>query len=96
MAAAPGARAMVLPLDVAMARWSETCASWNAMAAGSAPALGAFLAGWYCRCIGASRPEDEGMFRESFRAGWREADAQIAIESRAAAANGGEEHEPET
>ncbi|RRJ96822.1 hypothetical protein Ga0100231_023945 [Opitutaceae bacterium TAV4] len=73
---------MILSLDIALIRWSVVCRQWEGFSAGNAPLLGAFLAGWYCRSIGASMPEDVGQFRESFRVGWREADQQIEIESR--------------
>lgn len=72
----------VLPLDLALVRWSVVCTSWGELSAGHAPLLTAFLAGWGCRCIGASMPEDLGTFRDSFRVGWREADTMIAIETQ--------------
>lgn len=74
-------KTMQLPMDLALIRWSVVCRSWYNMAY-DAPDLGAFLAGWYCRCSGVSRPADEGMFRNSFRRGWREADQEIEIKSR--------------
>ncbi len=80
---APGTvPALVLPLDLALIRWAVVCQSWADLAAGSAPLLSAFLAGWCCRCIGASQPADLGQFRDSFRVGWREADQQVEIEAR--------------
>ncbi len=82
-ARAPGTvPALVLPLDLALIRWAVVCQSWADLAAGSAPLLSAFLAGWCCRCIGASQPADLGQFRDSFRVGWREADQQVEIEAR--------------
>ena len=74
--------ALVLPLDLALTRWAVVCQSWGELAHGHAPLLSAFLAGWCCRCIGASQPDDLGQFRDSFRVGWREADQQVEIEAR--------------
>lgn len=72
---------LVLPLELAFIRWSVVHRGWHEIG-GDCPLLLAFLAGWSCRCIGASMPEDVGQFRDSFRVGWREADDQIAIASR--------------
>lgn len=72
---------LVLPLDLAFIRWSVVHRGWHEIG-GDCPLLLAFLAGWSCRCIGASQPIDLGTFRDSFRVGWREADDQIAIASR--------------
>lgn len=71
-----------LPMDLALIRWSVVCVSWAELSSGHAPHLPAFLAGWYCRQIGASRPENVGDFKDSFNVGWREADTTIAIESK--------------
>lgn len=73
---------MVLPFELALIRWSVTCKRWDELSAGHAPILTAFLAGWCCRCIGTSMPDNVGTFRDSFRIGWREADEQIEIASR--------------
>ena len=73
---------MVLPLDRALTRWSVACASWSELAAGSAPLLQAYLAGWMCRCCGTSRPQHEGDFRDSFRRGWADAETEIIIAMR--------------
>lgn len=75
-----GVPRFMLPLDLALIRWSVKCEAWGELAAGNAPLLGAFLAGWYCRSICASKPVQPGQYRDSFQAGWGEADAQIAIE----------------
>ena len=72
---------LVLPLELALVRWSVVHRGWHEIG-GDCPLLQAFLAGWSCRCIGASMPEDVGQFRDSFRVGWREADDQITIASR--------------
>lgn len=72
---------LVLPLELAFIRWSVVHRGWHEIG-GDCPLLLAFLAGWSCRCIGASMPEDVGQFRDSFRVGWREADDQITIASR--------------
>lgn len=69
----------LLTLDLALIRWSVVCGSWGDIASGNTPVLQAFLAGWCCRAIGATEPYDVGQLRESFRAGWREADVQISI-----------------
>lgn len=74
--------ALLLPMELALTRWSVVCRKWHEGASGSAPVLPAFLAGWFCRCIGASEPVQLGEFPDSFRAGWREADDHIAIASR--------------
>lgn len=74
------AQPCVLPFELALIRWSVVCTSWGELATGYAPLLTAFLAGWGCRCIEASMPENLGAFRDSFRVGWREADTMIAIE----------------
>ncbi|GAA5124615.1 hypothetical protein JIN84_12905 [Luteolibacter yonseiensis] len=71
-----------LTLELALIRWSVMCKTWGELAAGHAPHLPAFLAGWMCRQIGASMPAELGQFRDSFRVGWREADQQIEIASR--------------
>ncbi len=71
-----------LPMDLALTRWSVVCTSWGELANGHAPYLPAFLAGWYCRQIGASHPETFGQYNNSFNVGWREADTEIAIASR--------------
>lgn len=72
---------MVLPLELAFIRWSVVHRQWHELA-NDMPLISAFLAGWCCRCIGTSQPEDLGTFRDSFRVGWREADDQITIASR--------------
>lgn len=75
-------QALLLPLDLALIRWSVVCQSWGELSSGHAPLLPAFLAGWCCRCIGADMPVNVGQFKDSFRAGWCEADDQIIIASR--------------
>lgn len=73
--------ALVLPLELAFIRWSVVHRRWHEMAS-DMPLLQAFLAGWCCRCIGTTPPATIGTFRESFLAGWREADDQVIIASR--------------
>ena len=68
-------------LDIALIRWSVVHLRRKEIG-GDIPYLPAFLAGWNCRAIGASEPLDVGQFRDSFRAGWNEADEHITIESR--------------
>ncbi len=70
---------LVLPFELALTRWSVVCIIWRDLASDH-PNLTAFLAGWGCRCIGATMPETIETFRDSFRVGWREADTMIAIE----------------
>ncbi len=70
-----------LTLDLALIRWSVKVNAWNELASHSGPELGPFLAGWFCRSIGAI-PADTHEFKDSFRAGWNEADSQIVILSR--------------
>ena len=73
---------LVLPLDLAMIRWSVVCQSWNELAAGNAPILSVFLTGWGWRAMDLDLPKDLGRFRDSFRVGYREADAQVTINLR--------------
>lgn len=72
---------LVLPLELAFIRWSVVHRRWHETA-NDMPLLQAFLAGWCCRCIGTTPPENVGTFRASFFAGWREADDQVTIASR--------------
>lgn len=74
--------AWILPFELALIRWSVVCGKWNDLSSGSAPLLTPFLAGWCCRCAGASMPVDVGPFGDSLRTGWREADDHIAIDKR--------------
>lgn len=71
-----------LTLELALVRWSVVHKKWDEFSSGNMPYLHAFLAGWCCRVIGTSEPEHVGQFRESFRAGWSEAEAQIQIAER--------------
>ena len=71
----------ILPFDLAFIRWSASCRRWHDLI-GAEPLLEAFLAGWFCRCIGVEKPANVGQFSDSFNTGWREADEQIVIESR--------------
>jgi len=73
--------AVVLPLELALVRWSVVHRRWHDIG-GDCPHLQGFLAGWFCREIGAKPPVEVARFRDSFNCGWREADDQIAIESR--------------
>lgn len=70
-------------LDMALVRWSVVCCSWRELG-GDFPDVGAFLAGWFLRVLGAEMPPKEKLGRcpDSFRVGWREADTQIVIASR--------------
>ena len=72
---------MLLPLEHAFLRWSVVHRQWHESFS-DCPVLAAFLAGWMCRCIGSSMPENPGHFRDSFRVGWREADIAIGIAGR--------------
>lgn len=76
-----GSGGLVLPLELAFIRWSVVHRRWHETA-NDMPLLQAFLAGWCCRCIGTTPPENVGIFRASFFAGWREADDQVTIASR--------------
>lgn len=71
--------AYMLPLETALIRWHVVSARWEEMSSGNIPLLGAFLAGWYFRCIG-GHPTPVVDYRDSFRCGWREADDMIQIE----------------
>jgi hypothetical protein len=74
-------RPMELPIELALTRWSVVHLRWNEIG-GIIPSLTAFLAGWCSRCIGASEPQEIGMFRDSYRAGWKEASEQLVIAGR--------------
>lgn len=73
---------MRLTLDLAIIRYSVICESWQRLSPGFTPVLGAFLAGWFCRDMGSKADESVagGRFRDSWRAGWTEADSQLAID----------------
>ena len=73
---------MTVNLELAIIRYSVVCCRWQSLAAGFQPELNAFLAGWCCRVIGADKPENCGMLKESFNAGWEEARAHIVIAER--------------
>ena len=77
-------------LDMAMVRWGVVCCSWRELG-NSFPDIGAFLAGWFLRVLGAEMPPKEKLGRcpDSFRVGWREADTQIVIASRSNAKSAG-------
>lgn len=68
----------MLSLELALIRWSVVHLRLSALKGGP-PELRGFLAGWFCREIGATEPEDVGMYRDSWRMGCRKADDQIAI-----------------
>ena len=72
-----------LSLELALIRWSVVHRQWHELA-NDMPCLTAFLAGWCNRVVGAKMPpaEDVGVFRDSWRVGWREADEQITISKR--------------
>lgn len=70
-------------LDFAIIRYAVVAARWKDLSC-DFPYLPSFLAGWFCRAIKASEPTDLGVFRDSFRAGWKESDAQQVIAERAA------------
>lgn len=72
---------VVLPLEVALTRWSVVHRAWHDLGA-DCPSLHGFLAGWFCRMCEAQPPVLVGLFRDSFNCGWREAHEQIEIESR--------------
>lgn len=72
----------MLTLDLALIRWAVECTAWGELAAAHQPDLGAFLAGWFLRCMGAAEPSTLGQFESSFRAGWAEADTMVAIHRR--------------
>lgn len=71
-----------LTLDLALIRWSVMCESWGELSSGSAPQLGSFLAGWFTRAMGATKPEKLGQLRDSYMVGWREADSCVNIKRR--------------
>ncbi len=73
---------MQTTLDLALIRWAVVCRRWHELSSGSAPVLGAFLAGWFLRDAGAQLPTDCGSARDSLRIGYAEADSQIVILQR--------------
>lgn len=74
----------MIGLDVALVRWSVVCRTWQETAAGHQPDLGAFLAGWYMSQLTSEMPRLKSSFRDSFRAGWHEAETMTAIAAREA------------
>lgn len=74
---------MKTTLDLALIRWSVAHRQWHELA-NDMPNLGAFLAGWFMRDMGAEMPEREklGTFCDSFRKGWKECDDMIVILDR--------------
>ncbi len=72
-----------LPLELALIRWSVVHLKWSEMG-GGIPVLNAFLSGWCSRCIGLEYPKQDSTLMHSFRAGWYEADSQIAIKQNQA------------
>ena len=75
---------MITTFDLAITRYTVVCQQWAELAAGNAPQLGPFLAGWYWRDMGCELPPSEQIksFRDSFRKGYAEADAFAEILSR--------------
>ena len=69
-------------INTALIRWSVVCRRWNDLSSGHAPILGAFLSGWFWRDMGNPMPSDCGVFQDSFRIGYKEADETITIEDR--------------
>lgn len=76
--------ALILPLDLAVIRYSVVCEKWGNLSNSAAPHFGAFLAGWYMRCVGLPPPMQYHISRESLRAGWAQANEQVAINVREA------------
>ena len=73
-----------LTLEQAIIRYSVVSEKWGEFAAGSAPYLNAFLAGWCSRSIGMTEPSDRniGRYRASFLSGWNEAETFAEIWKR--------------
>lgn len=72
---------MVLTLDLAIIRYAVVCERWQKLSTGMVPVFGAFVCGWFGRDMGQSVDVGAGTFRDSWRAGWAEADSakQIAM-----------------
>lgn len=70
-----------MTIESALYRWQVVCRSWDEFSTGHIPELNAFLAGWFMYEIGAKMPDDVGVRRESFRAGWRESEISKSITS---------------
>lgn len=73
---------MTTTLDEALTRWTVICRRWQDIASGSQPVLGPFLAGWFLRDMGEDIDVGRKPGRDSFRAGWCEADTMINIRDR--------------
>ena len=73
---------MDLGMELAMRRYAVVAQFWATLASGNPPIPSAFLAGWYCCVIGMPMPHVRDEFRDSFRAGYREAEDTIAIAER--------------
>jgi len=77
-------------LELAIIRYAVVCERWQQLGQGHTPYLNAFLAGWLMRTI--VEPNDySGPFKDSFRAGYDEADTQLEIQSRIAYHDGHQE-----
>jgi len=68
-------------IELAMIRFAVVSKRWDESSAGNFPYIQAFLAGWCCCVCGVGYPE-VGQYRDSFRAGWIEAQQAIAIYER--------------
>ena len=75
----------MVTIELALIRFAVVAKRWEGHGGGMFPDLNAFLAGWCLRAVNAPRPVDVGRLRDSFWAGWREADESIAIAEREAA-----------
>lgn len=77
-----GLASHMLPLDLALIRWSVVCERWSKLSSRSAPTLGSFLGGFYSRCVGIPLPAHDHILRDSLATGWRQADEQTVIHAR--------------
>lgn len=71
-------------LDRAIVAYSVVCREAHAFVPGSEPLLIPYLAGWCCRDMGMAELDQQqlGVYRKSWRLGWRDCDAHLEHEAR--------------
>lgn len=69
-----------MPLSLAIGEWEAAGKRWRETG-GLPPDLAAFLCGWFAFDLYDDRPPDPDRMRDSWRAGWFEAEAMAAIEA---------------
>jgi hypothetical protein len=81
---APTKRTIDTTLDRALTAYTVACREAHAFAPGSEPLLIPYLAGWGCRDMGMADLDSQqlGVYRKSWRLGWRDCDAHLELEAR--------------